>query len=71
MRQIFTKAQLVVLWISGVISSFLLFNYSEKQYLSLGAPTGEYYIDNFQGYILPIIIITVLFMVTLAPKKLR
>lgn len=69
MRQIFTKAQLVVLWLSGIIISLVLIGYSKKQYLALGAPTGKYYTDWFQASILPTLIITGLLLVTLLPKK--
>lgn len=69
MRQLFTKVQLVVLWLSGIIISLVLIGYSQKQYLFLGQPTGKYYTDYFQALIVPILIITGLLLATVLPKK--
>lgn len=69
MKQIFNKAQLVVLWFSGIIISLILMVYSRKPYLVRGYPSGKYYTDWFQGWVLPALIITGLLLVTLIPKK--
>jgi len=76
MRQIFTKAQLVVLWLSGLIISGILYLHSVKPYITNhGIPVPENpniayeYFDCFQGYVIPIIIITVLLIISLMPKK--
>lgn len=75
-KQIFTKAQLVVLWISGFIVSGILYLHSVKPYiLTQGIPAPEsiavahQYFDWFQAYVIPVIIFTVLLIITLAPKK--
>ena len=69
MRQIFTKAQLVVLWVSGIAISIILIIYSRKPYLVRGYPTGKYYTDWVQMWIFPALIITGLLLVTFMPRE--
>ena len=75
MKQIFTKPQLVVMWLSGLIVSGILYLYSTKPYItSVGLPStitdrNWVYLDWFQAYIIPIIIFAVLLIITLIPKK--
>lgn len=76
MRQIFTKAQLIVMWLSGLIISGILYLHSIKPYISSrGIPIPEgtgfayEYFDWFQGYVIPVIIFTVLLIISAIPKK--
>lgn len=80
MRQIFTKAQLKVLWFCGIITSLILIGFSKKPFI--GTPSGMYahyylskshitgyYFDWIQALILPTIIITILLLISFLPQK--
>ena len=62
MKQIFSKVQLVILWIAGLMISGICYLYSVKPYItSYGLPSTisdpDYiYFDWFQAYIMPIVI---------------
>lgn len=66
MRQIFTKAQLVVLWISGIIISLMFYTYDirEFEYTTIKTP---WTVISFE--ILPVMIIATILIITLLPKK--
>ena len=69
MRQIFTKAQLVVLWISGLLICFVLISHTMEQY---GYGSGHIVLAEKRlwiGEILPILIVTMLLIVTFIPRK--
>lgn len=66
MRQIFTKAQLVVLWIGALSISTILYTYDIKK---LEYRVGMRPWTGISLRILPIIIITIVLMITLLPKK--
>ena len=66
MRQIFTKAQLVVLWISALSISTIFYTYDiEKLEFTVGRRPWTV----ISLRILPIIIITTVLIITLLPKK--
>ena len=66
MRQIFTKAQLVVLWVAGIVVSLIFYTYDIEKYEYTTA-MKPWTVTSFR--IIPIVIITAILIVTLLPKK--
>ena len=66
MRQIFTKAQLIALWIGALSISIILYTYDIKK-LEYKVGMRPWTVISLR--ILPIIIITIVLMITLLPKK--
>lgn len=66
MRQIFTKAQLVVLWIGALSISIILYTYDIAK-LEYKVGMRPWTVISLR--ILPVIIITTVLIITLLPRK--
>lgn len=62
MKQIFTRVQLVVIWVAGIIISWILFNMPDYDYY--GFPYND-----LICLIVPIVIVATILVITLSPKK--